>query len=103
MTPALKKLASLALLMAAGGFAYIHLQGPKGIPALLEKHDAIEKLEEKNRLLRESNDRQRARNLDLQRPEVLELEIRKRVNKLRDNEKDFKLSEEDKSESKPAQ
>ncbi len=100
MTPALKKVASVALLVAAGGFAYVHLQGPNGIPDLIEKHHAIERQEEKNRLLRENNERQRARNRDLERPEVLELEIRKRIDKLRDNEKEFKLPDEGDSEAK---
>jgi len=94
MTTALKKITCGLLLAAAGGFAYIHLKGPHGIPALREKHEAIQEVEEQNRLLRLQNSQLRQRNEDLQKPEVIEMEIRRRLHKLRKGEKDFKIPEE---------
>jgi len=91
---ALKTIACGLLLAAAGGFAYIHLQGPNGIPALREKRDAIQQVEEQNRLLRLQNGQLRQRNEDLQKPEVIEMEIRRRLHKLRKGEKDFKIPDE---------
>jgi cell division protein FtsB len=94
MTTALKKIACGLLLAAAGGFAYIHLQGPHGIPALRDKYHAIQEVEEQNRLLKLENSQLRQRNEDLKQPEVIEMEIRRRLHKLRKGEKDFKIPEQ---------
>jgi len=94
MTSPLKKVVSGLVLAGLAVFAYVHLRGPQGIPALLEKRQAIQELEENNRLLAIENAKIRARNAELQNPQVLELEIRNRLNKLRRGEIDFKLPED---------
>jgi len=94
MTSSLKKVVSGLALAGLAVFAYVHLRGPQGIPALWEKRRAIQAMEEKNRLLAIENAKIRARNAELRNPQVLELEIRNRLNKLRRGEIDFKLPEE---------
>ena len=93
MTEALKKAAGAGLILAAGVFAFQRLNGPAGIPGLFEKMDAIRRLEYENEQLRKEVDHRRQRNLDLQRPDVMELEIRKRLEMSRPGETDFKLPE----------
>jgi cell division protein FtsB len=94
MTTAFRRLAYSAVILVAGGFAFAHLRGPNGIPALIEKRKAIRSLEEQNESLRKDNERRRLRNKDLQHnPDAQDLEIRKRTEKLKKGETSFKIPE----------
>jgi cell division protein FtsB len=92
MSTAIRRLGYAALIVVAGGFAFVHLRGPNGLPALLEKRRVIRDLEEQNSALRADNERRRSRNRDLkEKPDTWDLEIRKRTEKIKENETDFKL------------
>ena len=95
MTIALRRIVFAAAIFVAGGFAFVHLRGPNGIPALTEKRKAVRTLEEQNEALRKDNERRKLRNKDLQQnPETWDLEIRKRMEKLKKGETNFKLPPE---------
>ena len=95
MTTAFRRLAYSAAILVAGGFALAHLRGPNGVAALLEKRKMIRTMEESNDALRKDNERRKQRNKDLQQdPETLDLEIRKRTEKIKKGETNFKLPPE---------
>jgi cell division protein FtsB len=95
MSTAIRRIGYAALIMVAGGFAFVHLRGPNGLPALMEKRRVIRDLEEQNGALKADNERRRARNEDLkEKPDTWDLEIRKRTEKIKENETDFKLPPE---------
>jgi cell division protein FtsB len=95
MTTALRRVAFATVIFVAGGFAFFHLSGPNGIPALSEKRKAVRALEEQNEALRKDNERRKLRNKDLkQNPETWDIEIRKRMEKLKKGETNFKLPPE---------
>ena len=95
MTTAFRRLTYAAAIVVAGGFAFAHLQGPNGVAALMEKRKMIRAMEDQNEALRRDNERRRLRNKDLQQdPETLDLEIRKRTEKIKKGETNFKLPPE---------
>jgi len=94
MTTALRRLAFVSLLAVAGSYAVVHLRGPNGISALMERREKIRALEEENRKLLESNQRQRHRNKDLLLNEdLLRREIQQRQGKLPDGAMEFRVDE----------
>lgn len=94
MTTALRRLAFVSLLAVAGSYAVVHLRGPNGISALMERRQKIRALEEQNRKLREGNQQQRQRNKDLATNEdLLRREIQKRHGKLPDGAMEFRVDE----------
>jgi cell division protein FtsB len=103
MTTALRRLAYTAAIVVAGGFAVIHLRGPNGLEALLQKRRAIRALEAENKALAADNERRRLRNQDLkQKPETWDLEIRKRMEKQKEGEVQFKLPPEGPGNGSPS-
>ena len=99
MTTASRRLAFGSLLIVAGCYAVVHLRGPNGIPALLEKRKMIRALEVDNEKMREANDRQRQINKDLQgNKDKIQQEIQKRQNKVPSGSIEFRV-EEPESES----
>jgi len=61
----------------------------------MEKRKMIRAMEDQNEALRRDNERRRLRNKDLQQdPETLDLEIRKRTEKIKKGETNFKLPPE---------
>ncbi|MCC6589680.1 MAG: hypothetical protein IT168_23490 [Bryobacterales bacterium] len=94
MTTASRRLAFGALLLVAGCYAVVHLRGPNGIPALLEKRQHIRTLEVENEKLRELNETQRQINKDLLHNEdKLKQEIQKRQNKIPPGSIEFRVDE----------
>lgn len=94
MTTASRRLAFGSLLIVAGCYAVVHLRGPNGIPALLEKRKLIRALEVDNEKLREANDQQRAINKDLQgNKDTIKQEIQKRQNKIPPGSIEFRVDE----------
>ena len=102
MTTVSRRLTYGVAILIAGGFAFAHLRGPNGLTALMEKRREIRALEQENAQLKADNDRRRQRNADLsQNPNTWELEIRKRTEKIKKGETDFKLPLEPPAAAKP--
>jgi cell division protein FtsB len=98
MPTILKRLAFIALVVGAGTYAVMHLRGPNGIPALLEKRKQIRMLEDENLRLRDLNEKQRKRNKDLSSNEdVLRQEIQKRYGKVPEGAVEFRTNTPDAS------
>lgn len=75
-----------------GAYGYFALSGPQGLPALKEKRLEIRRLEEENANLASENElkRDRIRKLEENVSEQ-DLEIRKKLKKLRQDETEFIL------------
>lgn len=94
MTTALRRVGFVSLLAVAGSYAVVHLSGPNGIPALLERRKEIRALETANQELRDANLRQQQRNKDLVHDEdLLRREIQERLNKVPKRAKEFRDDE----------
>jgi cell division protein FtsB len=95
MNTPLRRLAYATAIVVVGAFAVLHLKGPNGLPDLIEKRRAIRVLEEQNKSLKADNERRRLRNHDLKsKPDAWDLEIRKRMEKLKKGETNFRLPPE---------
>ncbi len=82
-------------LLAIAGYAFIALQGPQGIPGLLEKRRLIQDLEKKNGDLARKNEEQRARiGRFSDGKSDPELEIRQRLKLVKPGEKVFILQDQ---------
>jgi cell division protein FtsB len=91
MTTAIKRVAFVAALVMAGGYAYLRLEGPHGLSELQQKRKTIEALELENQKLETEVKRHKKRNWDLQyNPEVIGNEIRIRTNKIQNGDKEFR-------------
>jgi cell division protein FtsB len=82
-------------------YGWIALRGPQGLPALLEKHREIRRLEEQNAALAHENQlrRERVQRLESSRSEQ-EMEIRKQLKLLRPGETTFILPDAPSNASK---
>jgi hypothetical protein len=82
-------------------YGWIALRGPQGLPALLEKHREIRRLEEQNAALVHENQlrRERVQRLESSRSEQ-EMEIRKQLKLLRPGETTFILPDAPSNPSK---
>jgi cell division protein FtsB len=91
------------VVLGAGSYAAFMLRGPQGIPALIEKWEEVRQLERENAELNEKirQKKERIRRLD-ERPEEIELELRKEMRQLKPGEKILILPEpDDTSEAEP--
>jgi hypothetical protein len=81
-----------AALTLALAYGWIALRGPQGLPALIEKHREIRRIEEENAIQRHENQlrRERVQRLEHSRSEQ-EMEIRKQLKLLRPGETTFIL------------
>jgi len=93
MTSKLKQVGSVALILAASGYAFTRLQGPQGVPALLNKYKELRQLEDQNESLRQDIRKRQLRNEDLQKDESIELEIRNRFHMLKPKELEFRFQD----------
>ena len=89
---AMKRTGWVAAGTLALAYGWIALRGPQGLPALLEKHREIRRLEEQNAALAHENQlrRERVLRLESSRSEQ-EMEIRKQLKLLRPGETTFIL------------
>jgi cell division protein FtsB len=89
---AMKRTGWVAAGTLALAYGWIALRGPQGLPALLEKHREIRRLEEQNAALAHENQlrRERVIRLESSRSEQ-EMEIRKQLKLLRPGETTFIL------------
>ena len=80
--------------LAAASYAFVALQGPQGIPALMEKQKQIRTLERENADLAKEIEGRRERIKRLREDEsAQELEIRQRLKLVRPGEKVFILQD----------
>ena len=95
MKSSFTKFAGVVAVLAIVGYALVALQGPQGIPGLIEKRHLIQELEKKNADL--------ARQIEAQRSRISrfsdgksdpELEIRQRLKLLKPDEKVFILQDQ---------
>lgn len=79
------------------GYAWVALEGPQGLPALMDKHREIRQLEEQNAALAHENETraERIKRLETSTTEQ-EMEIRKQLKLLRPGETTFILPDQTK-------
>lgn len=97
MSPTVRRTLFIMFTAAVAVYAVVHLSGPDGLTALMAKREAIRKLQEDNRNLEEEVNR-KARYIDdikKKKPEVILPLIRKRTNKVRPGEKEFRFERPD--------
>ncbi|MBX5494534.1 MAG: septum formation initiator family protein [Bryobacteraceae bacterium] len=95
MKNTVRNLGVLAVLGLLGGYVYLALQGPQGIPALMEKRREIRELEEQNQNLKAEIERRKERIRVLTSdPDAQELEIRRRLKLQREGDTSFFLPQE---------
>jgi len=91
----LAKFGYAAALLAAGGYAWVALSGPQGIPGLLDKRRQIRELEQHNAQLARQIEEKRThihRLRDSQSGQ--DLEIRQRLKLVKPDEKVFVLQDQ---------
>jgi cell division protein FtsB len=89
---AFRRLTILVAVVLASAYGYAVLRGPQGIPALIEKHREIQRLEMENAALKQELAAREERNRKLKEStEIQEQEIRKRLHLLRPGETQFVL------------
>jgi len=94
------RIAYVAAVFLVVGYAVETLCGPRGVHALLEKQDQIQKLEQHNAALAKEVERMREhiKRMD-ENPSQQELEIRDRLKLVRPGEKVFITGDPDKPDS----
>lgn len=93
MSPSLRRTLFIMFTAAVAVYAVVHLSGPDGISALMAKREAIKQLNETNRKLEDEIAVKVKYNDDIRKrkPEVVLPLIRKRTNKVRPGERDFRF------------
>jgi cell division protein FtsB len=103
MKSSITRFAGAAALLLLAGYAFIALQGPQGVPALMEKRRQIREYEKKNADLARQIEEQRARiGRFSDSPSGQELEIRQRLKLVKPDEKVFILQDPQPQSAKPA-
>jgi cell division protein FtsB len=103
MKSSITKFAGAAALLLLAGYAFIALQGPQGIPGLMEKRRLIREYEKQNADLARKIEEQRARiGRFSDSPSGQELEIRQRLKLVKPDEKVFILQDPPPAPVKPA-
>ncbi|MGD0361853.1 MAG: septum formation initiator family protein [Bryobacteraceae bacterium] len=94
MKSSLSRLAGAAALLALTGYAFVALQGPQGVPGLMEKRRLIREYEKKNADMARKIEEQRSR---IDRfsgsPSGPDQEIRQRLKLVKPDEKVFMLQD----------
>jgi len=93
MKSSISKFAGVAMLLLLAGYALIALQGPQGVPGLIEKRRLIREYEKKNADLVRKIEEQRARIGRYSDSTSGELEIRQRLKLVKPGEKVFILQD----------
>jgi cell division protein FtsB len=87
-----RRLTIFVAFVLASAYGYVVLRGPQGIPALLDKHREIQRLEVGNAALQQELAARQERNRKLKESTAIqEQEIRKRLHLLRPGETQFVL------------
>lgn len=94
MKSSITKFAGIAALLLLAGYAVIALQGPQGVPGLIEKRRLIREYEKKNAEMARKIEEQRARiGRFSDSPAGQEMEIRQRLKLVKPGEKVFILQD----------
>jgi cell division protein FtsB len=93
MKSSFTKFAGAAALLLLAGYAFIALQGPQGVPGLMEKRRLIRDYEKKNVDLARKIEEQRARIGRFSDSPSGEMEIRQRLKLVKPDEKVFILQD----------
>jgi cell division protein FtsB len=93
MKSSFTRFAGVAALLLLAGYAFIALQGPQGIPGLMEKRRLIREYEQKNADMVRTIEEQRARIGRYTDSPSGELEIRQRLKLVKPDEKVFILQD----------
>jgi len=103
MKSSITRFVGAAALLLLAGYAFVALQGPQGVPALMEKRRQIREYEKQNADLARKIEEQRAR-IDRfsDSPSGQELEIRQRLKMVKPDEKVFILQDPPPPPAKPA-
>ena len=102
MNSSVRRVLILIAFALFGAYGLATLRGPRGLPALREKWDEIQHLEEENANLQRENDYRRTRIKKLESSQSeQELEIRKKLKLLRPGETSFILPEQPKPAATP--
>lgn len=103
MKSSITRFVGAAALLLLAGYAFVALQGPQGVPALMEKRRQIREYEKQNADLARKIEEQRAR-IDRfsDSPSGQELEIRQRLKLVKPDEKVFILQDPPPPPAKPA-
>ena len=92
---AFRRLTILIVIVLASAYGFVVLRGPQGIPALLDKHREIQRMEEGNAALKQELAAREERNRKLkQGTAIQEEEIRKRLHLLKPGETQFVLPDQ---------
>ncbi|MGA3027742.1 MAG: septum formation initiator family protein [Bryobacteraceae bacterium] len=92
---AFRRLTIILAIVLASAYGYVVLRGPQGIPALLEKHREIQRLEAENAALKRELAAREERNRKIKEGTAIqEEEIRKRLHLLRPGETQFVLPDQ---------
>jgi cell division protein FtsB len=93
MKSSITKFVGVAVLLLLAGYALIALQGPQGVPGLMEKHRLIREYEKKNADLVRKIEEQRARIGRYSDSPSGEMEIRQRLKLVKPGERVFILQD----------
>ena len=93
MKSSFTKFAGVAALLLLAGYAFITLQGPQGVPGLMEKRRLIREYEKKNADMVRKIEEQRARIGRFSDSPSGEMEIKKRLKLVKPGEKVFILQD----------
>jgi cell division protein FtsB len=103
MKPGFVRFAGIGAALLIAGYAFFALQGPQGIPGLMEKRRQIAELEKRNALRAREIEQKHARidRLRDSQPDQ-ELEIRQRLKLVKPDEKVFMLQDPAQDSSRKA-
>ena len=92
MSPTIRRTFFIMLTVAALVSAVVHLSGPNGVSAFMDKRKAIQTLQDQNKVLetRIGKTTQQVEDIKARKPEVVIPLIRKRTSWVRGGETDFR-------------
>jgi len=93
MSPTIRRTLFIMLSAVVAVYAVMHLSGPSGLQALLEKREAIRMMQEENHSLEDAvaAKAKYVEDIKAKKPEVIIPLIRNRTNWVREGEKDFRI------------
>jgi cell division protein FtsB len=96
MTPTIRKTLLSLLTAAVAAYAVVHLSGPSGVAALLEKRAEIKAMQDENQRLEQKvgEKTQYVEDIKSKKPEVIIPLIRNKTNWVREGEKDFRFEKQ---------
>jgi cell division protein FtsB len=94
----------MLLTAAVAVYAVVHLSGPNGVKALLERREAMRAIQEENRQLEDvvAAKAKYVEDVKAKKPEVIIPLIRDRTNWVRPGERDFRMPENQPTRKQPA-